>query len=381
MRTLLVGCGAIGGVVGATLLRAGCDLTLVAGNPEFREAIARDGLGVKDLNGQKWHARPARPPVVQAGELQGQAPFDLCLLATKTTTLEEAAREVKPLLASSAIVVCLQNGLPEERVTAVLPTHRVVGCVVGWGATLIGPGLSQRTSRGGLQIGRLGGGGDEDPLLKEVAALLGMGFPTRFVADLRAVRWSKLAINCATSTLGACGGDALGRLLQHRLVRRLTLELWSEISAVARAEGVRMAKVAGTLDIDRLAISEADRRQRLGSPALFYKHSLLWAIGLKFRRMRSSMLIAIDRGRRPEIDWLNGEVVRRGAAHGIKTPVNAALVSLVHDIVARRETSSFETLRTLYTRLAEKPFFGEGPPSAPPRAIAPAEKPAAHLQA
>ena len=373
-RVLLVGCGGIGGVTAAQLLRAGCDVDIVTGNPAIRDVLGERGLRIRELDRSEWTVRPTRQPVVRADELYASAggAFDLCLIATKTTTLDEAVADVRPLLSPRAQLLCLQNGLPEERVAAALGPERVIGCVVGWGATLLGPGYSARTSSGGFQLGRVhapdGADLGSDEGLRGASQLLGLAAPTRIVDNFRGVRWSKLAINCATSTLGAAGGDTLGSLLRHRFVRRLALEIWAELCAVARCEGVRLAKVAGTVDIARLAISDDDRRHSVGSPGLFLKHTLLWALALKFRRMRSSMAVAIERGRRPEIDWLNGEIVRRGARYGIPTPLNAALVALIHDIVAKRQHPGVSTLRALYDRLnsgALGPRPGAPPPSLP----------------
>lgn len=371
-RVLLVGCGGVGGITAAQLLRAGCDVSIVTGNAEIRDAVRDRGLRVRELDGSEWSAVPTRPPVIRASELGSEAPFDLCLLVTKTTTLDEALADIRPLLAADGAALCLQNGLPEERAAAVLGPERVIGCVVGWGATLLGPGASAKTSRGGFQIGRLAAGPDE-LRLGAAARLLERAAPTKIVDNFRGVRWSKLAINCATSTLGAAGGDTLGNLLRHRFVRRLALEIWSELCAVAEKEGVRLAKVAGTLDIGRLAISDEDRRHTVGSPGLFLKHTVLWALALKFRRMRSSMAVAIERGRRPEIDWLNGEIARRGARHGIPTPLNTALVTLIHDIVARRRHPGVMTLRELYEQLASGRLGPgpKGPLALPPPSLPP----------
>jgi 2-dehydropantoate 2-reductase len=190
------------------------------------------------------------------------------------------------------------------------------------------PGVYTCTSRGKLQLGRFTNG-DPEP----VARLLDPVTPTTVTADLTAVRWSKLAINCATSTVGAIGGERLGRLLMKIDVRRLVLELWAEVVAVARASGIKMAPVAGTLDIERI----------LTLPAVV-QHALLVSVGMKYRRQRSSMLIALERGRKPEIDFLNGEIVRRGAASGIPTPVNARLVELVGQIAAGKLRSSVSLL-------------------------------------
>lgn len=363
MRILLVGCGGIGGVVAASLSRAGIELDIVTGNATIRDAIAQRGLRVRDLDEQEWSVAPKRPPVVQVSELAG--PYDLCLLSTKTTTLDAALGEVRPLLTPAADVVLLQNGLPEERAEAIVGRERVIGCVVGWGATIVEPGFSARTSRGGLQLGRRQSRGADETLAR-TAEVLGRAFDVRLVDDLEGVRWSKLAINCATSTLGAAGGDMLGPLLRQRFVRRLALEIWAELCAVARLQGVKLAKVMGTLDIEKLAISESERRQRVGSPGLFLKHSLLLGIGLKFRRMRSSMGVAIERGRKPEIDYLNGEVVRRGKLVGIPTPVNQALVNVIHEIVAGKKRPGVGTLYDIYLR-----HCTQGRPALPPAGSSP----------
>jgi 2-dehydropantoate 2-reductase len=106
------------------------------------------------------------------------------------------------------------------------------------------------------------------------------------------------------------------------------------------------------MDIEKIAITDGERRQRIGSPSLAWKHSLLFAVGMKYRRMRSSMLYAIERGRAPEIDFLNGELCARGRALGVQTPVNQALVDTVQSIVAGRAQPSLENLRAIHERLS-----------------------------
>jgi 2-dehydropantoate 2-reductase len=117
----------------------------------------------------------------------------------------------------------------------------------------------------------------------------------------------------------------------------------TEAVAVAHAEGVRLEKVAGTLDLDWIALTDADRAAR-ASASLTAKHALLVAVGLRYRRMRSSMLAAIERGRTPAIDFLNGEVVTRGRSRDVPTPANARIVANVWEIANGRQRSSRETL-------------------------------------
>ena len=359
MRIVVIGAGGIGGTLGACLTRAGLDVTPVTGNPEVARSLEEHGYRVRDFQGRdEWSVRCSSPPRVALAS--GDGPFDLCLLVTQSPVMESAAAAALPHLSATAPILCLQNGLPEERVVNALDkagvdgAARVLGCVVGWGASMTEPGRYARTSsmRGVLALGRPS---PRAPDPAPIAAILERGAPVQLLDDLAATRWSKLAINCVTSTLGAIGGNRLGPLLRHRFVRRIALEIWAEVDAVARASHVKPAKLAGTLDIARLAITDAERARTIGSPSLAYKHSIVFAVGLKYRRMRSSMLYAIERGRPPEIDFLNGEVVRRGELLGVRTPVNRALVETVNLLANKggEHAPSLAALRAVYDRVVE----------------------------
>ncbi|MBI4509319.1 MAG: 2-dehydropantoate 2-reductase [Deltaproteobacteria bacterium] len=347
-RVLVVGCGAIGGVISARLARARVDVTPVTGNPNIARTISSHGFQVREFGGETWSAR-ARDPVVHARELPSGERFGTCIVATKSTSLVPALEAVLPYLAPDAFVVCCQNGLPEELAAGVVGKDRVLGCVVVFGATMEVPGEYVVTSKtSSLQLGRpfL-----SSPSLSSVESILAHVAPVHVVQNLTACRLSKLAINCATSTLGAVSGERLGSLLARRLVRRIVLEIWTEVAEVARASGIAMVKVPGTLDIAKLALTPQERAAPLGSPTLMAKHSIIMAVGLKYRRMRSSMLIALERGRTPEIDFLNGEISRRGRALGVPTPVNDRLVQMVHEIMQGKRAPSVDHLREVYEDL------------------------------
>ena len=113
------------------------------------------------------------------------------------------------------------------------------------------------------------------------------------------------------------------------------------------AEGVKLEKVASTVDLAWLTLSQSQQRA-WGSPSLGLKHAMMLAIGAKYRRMRSSMLAAIERGREPPVDYLNGEVVRRGQAHGIAVPVNEHLQRAVHAMTRRELSPGLEALRRIH---------------------------------
>ena len=336
-KILVMGAGGIGGIVAATLSDAGGDVTAISTNPAIRAAVEKSGYAVIDEGDERTVA--GKVLAAPAGQ------FDLCILATQPPNVEDAARTALPHLAPDGEMVVLQNGLCEERVAAIAGADRVIGAIVAWGASMTAPGRYERTAAGGFAIGRLtrSGGNGADEAVRRVGSLLEAVGPVTLTDNLRGARWSKLALNCAVSALGTIAGERLGPLVRVRRYRRLALEIMTEVVAVARAEAVQLEKVAGTLDLAWIALSEADRAAS-ASVSLTAKHALLLAVGLRYRRMRSSMLAAIERGRTPAIDFLNGEVVSRGDKHAIATPINAKIVDTVWAIARGVRTSSRTTL-------------------------------------
>ncbi|MCX8070923.1 MAG: 2-dehydropantoate 2-reductase [Candidatus Binatia bacterium] len=340
-RIALLGCGGVGGTLAAYLARQGkAELSVVTHNPAITRRVRTEGLELRERGAvlkEKIHA------VTTLDELEGQ--FDFIFLAMQPPQLEDAVLQARHRLSPRGAFVVFQNGLCEQRVAALVGPERVIGAIVAWGASMVEPGVCERTSPGGFTVGTLGA--TPHPLLAELCRYLERVGPVRQTQNLLGARWSKLAINCAISSLGTIGGERLGVLLRYRFARRLGLEVITEAVAVARALGIRLEKVAGTIDLHWVALTPGERFQP-GSASLLAKHALLLAVGARFRRLRSSMLAAVERGREPAVDFINGEVVRHGAAVGVPTPLNERVVAAVHDIARRKIEPSVRSLYALY---------------------------------
>jgi len=339
MRVLIMGCGGLGGCIAAALSECGTDVLAVTHNPAIAKSIQENGYILEDGDS----TRRVRGRAVAT--LRDNGPFDVILLATPPNSVVEAARTALPTLAAQGIVVCLQNGVCETRVAEVAGADRVVGAVVGWGASMPAVGVYDRTSDGGFSIGRVNG--EEDAQIASLADLLRPIGPVAITANLLGARWSKLAINCAISSLGTIGGTRLGQLIRRRPVRRMALEVMTEAALTARGLDIRLEKIAGTIDLDMVTLTAAEA---LGgnSPALAMKHAILLAVGLKFRRLRSSMLAAIERGREPAVDYLNGEVVEHGAGCGVLTPLNHRVQQTIHAIADGQLRPGLDLLERVY---------------------------------
>src|SRR5438128_2221343 len=292
MRIGIVGLGAIGGVMAARLLRTrqpGEEIALAAGSEKAAAAIRADGLRIRG------EPAVAAPPLLGARLAPGS--YDLILLCTRTDSIDAALGDAAPLLAPTGALVCLQNGLPEERVAVRIGAARTLGAVIGWSASSEAYGEGVVTGSGKFTLGAAAPqAADKLPMAAEV---LQRAFPVRITQNLRGARWSKLAMNCALSTLGTISGLDFGQLAARSDARRLALAIVDEAAAVARARGVQLEKVAG-LDLRWL--------ERDGLPAPL-QHGLIWLAARRRPRQRSGMLQRLLAGRLAgQIDDLNGAV-------------------------------------------------------------------------
>ena len=296
LKIAVMGAGAVGCYYGGMLARAGHEVTLVA-RPQHVDAIRRDGLRLQ-ATGFDEHVRLAASS--QAGAVQGA---DVVLFSVKSTDTESAGREIRPHLAPGTLVLCLQNGVDNaERLRAVLPGHEVAAAVVYVATEMAGPGHVRHHGRGELVV-------EPSSATQALArALVAAGVPTEVSSDVRAALWAKLILNCAYNAVSAIAQLPYGKTVEGEGVRDVMRDVVAECVDVARAEGVQVP-ASVTVAVDKLAAS---------MPA-----------------QMSSTAQDLARGRRTEIDYLNGLVVRRGEALGIATPANRVLWALVKLLESR----------------------------------------------
>ena len=228
-------------------------------------------------------------------------PVDLAVVTTKSQGTAWAAETAKRLLAKRGTVLTIQNGLGHrERLAAVLGDDRVSVGVIYVGASFDG-GELRTTGPGRVELGRA-------PHVDEfAAALVAGGMSATVVDDPWPAVWRKLVGNAAVNPVSALVGITNGELLGH-LAARIVDAAAREAARVASAEGVPIS----------------------GDEALRIWRSLAEVTAAN----RSSMLQDVRNGRPTEIDWINGEIVRRGRRHRIPTPVNEALLQLVEVLEA-----------------------------------------------
>jgi 2-dehydropantoate 2-reductase len=340
MRILVVGIGAIGGVVAGGLARAGHAPVLLSRNVEIAEAIRREGIRVKTPDEQfvaraDVYTRPDEVPS-EAG------PFDVAILVMKADAASKAAVGVLGLLGEDGAILTMQNGMMGDELAEAVGSDRVFSCSVGFSATMTAPGVYERTSAGNLHVGELRGPATER--VRAIAAALDSVVPTRVEDDLPGVLWSKLAINAAITGTGALSGLTLGECLRHRRLRRAFAALYRETLDAATSIGVTPRKVAAD---PWLLYVPADA----GLLTRAFKSLVFVVVGMRYADLKSSSLQSLERGRPTEVDEINGHVVRTARENGGAAPVNAALIELVHQIERGERRSGMESVAALATRL------------------------------
>jgi 2-dehydropantoate 2-reductase len=318
----VIGAGAIGGTVAAHLAREGLDVELACKHGETARLAADPGIHVSGV-GDNFQIR-----VNAVKDIHGLSPYsDVVLLATKATDCLAAAQDVLPLLRNDTAVVSLQNGICEEAIAEIVGRDRVIGCVVGWGATMRGPAELEVTSKGEFLIGNIDHQPDQRlPLLKE---LLDVVVPTRISDNIMGELYSKLIVNSCINSLGVITGQPLGELLANSKIRSLFIGLMREAMSVAGAMGIRVEPGGG---------GKLDYYRFLSSNSLLSRlkqHVVIRLVGFKYRRIRSSSLQSLEHGRRTEIDYLNGYICDRGRERGVPTRLHQAVVKMVKQIEDR----------------------------------------------
>jgi 2-dehydropantoate 2-reductase len=289
-KVAVMGAGAVGCYYGGMLARAGHDVVLIA-RPPHVEAIERDGLRMETRTFDE-HVRLAAS--TEPGAVQGA---NLVLFCVKSTDTEAAGAQMRPHLAPEALVLTLQNGVDNaDRLRTVLPPHQVSAAVVYVATEMAGPGHVRHHGRGELVIEPSGAG---DAVAR---ALIAAGVPTDISDNVRGALWTKLVINCAYNAVSAIAQRPYGEAVAGEGVKDVMREVVDECLAVARAEGVQLPG-----DV----------------------HAAVGQIVETMPGQYSSTAQDLARGKRSEIDYLNGLIVRRGQALGIATPANRVLWALV----------------------------------------------------
>jgi 2-dehydropantoate 2-reductase len=301
---VLGGGGAMGGLFGGYLARAGEDVVLVDVSQASVDAIDRDGLAIEEKDGSTVTLR------VKASSKPNEiGPVDLIVNFVKCYDTEAAITAAAPMLGDSTAILTLQNGWGNaDRIAAVAGRSRVMVGLTYHSGTLLGPGRVKHSGIGMTHVGELDGSKSRR-LETAVAAFRKAGIDTAASSRIIDEIWKKLALNVCTLPTSALLHFPAHELIQHEGTIALMQGLLAEVVAVAKAQGINL--------------DQAERWQAITS-------LLKQAVGA-----RASMLQDVEANRRTEIDVVNGAIVEAGRQNSAPTPLNDAMVWMVKSLQAK----------------------------------------------
>jgi 2-dehydropantoate 2-reductase len=317
MRILIVGIGALGGTIAARAIRTGLPVRLAARNTDSAEALRRSGLRVSGIGGE---VRADAIDVAAVEDYGKGDQFDVILLATKAQALE-LAPHVVGLLAPEGVILPIQNGGVARVLADRLGEDKILGGFSNLGATMVEPGVYEQKNAGHLLIGELAGGVSER--VERVARALGRAIEVKVSSNLTGAIWSKLLINCSVTTLGALCSQTMRQYMETETGKKVFRRTYEEALSVALAIGTRL---------ERLAVDPIPPGWPSNFAAEEHYESWVEAVIAFYGDIKPSMLQDFERGRKTEIDFINGYVVALGHASGMLVHMNATITDLVHQI-------------------------------------------------
>ncbi|HEY1907873.1 MAG TPA: 2-dehydropantoate 2-reductase [Myxococcaceae bacterium] len=333
MRTLIIGAGALGGLIGARLAATGARVFFAVRDRASAERVQQAGFRVSGVGGPV--AVPASD-VTALDEVPAGAELDLVVLATKAEEAMEIAPRAARWLAPGGTLLPIQNGAVSRLLADRLGAERVLGGLSNLGATLHGPGEIEQRNAGHLLIGELSGGISDRAT--RVRDWLGRGVEVRATGNLSGAIWSKLLLNCSVTTLGAIAGRTMRSYVATPTGRTVFDRAYDEALSVAIASGARPEKMM----VDPVPPGWNGR----AAPGPGHEEWLARVLDA-YGDLKPSMLQDFERGRPTEIDFINGYVAELGRRLAVPTPVNAAIVETVHAIEQRRVTPDLVLLDPL----------------------------------
>jgi 2-dehydropantoate 2-reductase len=332
-RIVIVGAGAVGGYCGAHMARAGEDVTFIDPWPAHVEHMRAHGLHISHATGADEFTVPVKAlHVTDVQRLSKEAPVDIAFVSMKSYDTAWATMLIRPYLARDGYVVSLQNCINEETVAGIVGWGRTLGCIASRiMVELYEPGGVRRGAgkagarhtvfRAGEVHGRL------TPRAEEVCRLVGHADSAKTTTNLWGERWSKLVANGMYNGLCAATGLTSNGVVNNDATRRFAVRLGSEAVRIGRALGYELEEV---LHIEPETLARAGEGD--AASLRLVEAKMLEGTERVSAEQRPSMAQDMHKGRRTEIEFMNGFIAEKGADAGIAANANATLTDIVRRV-------------------------------------------------
>ncbi len=336
-RIAIVGAGAVGAYVGGYFARAGEDVTLIDPWPTHVEAMNANGLSLSGTTEEESFTTPVKAiHLTEVQSLTRSGPIDIAFITVKAYDTAWATMMIKDYLAPDGVVVSLQNCINEETIAGVVGWGRVVGCIAAKIAVeLKGPATVRRGGpKGGDKhtVFRVGEAhGRITPRIEHIAKMLSDVDSAMTTPNLWGERWSKLCANAMGNGVSAATGFGSNDCARDPITRSLMIRLAGEAAHVGKSLGYSLEKIGNSPAETWIAASGVAGSVDESAKASLEEELLASTKG-RLDDNRPSMGQDINKGRRTEIEQINGYIADKAAEIGLSTPANAGLVKAVKTV-------------------------------------------------
>ena len=325
MKIAVIGAGAIGGLVAGYLKLTGADVCLVG---------RQDAVGPINTHGLRVSGARGGFNIKLQALLNLDAEPALAILATKTQDIEAAlARNLKFI--KEIPIISAQNGVAaEEIIKRFVPGKNIISSVVMFGATYLGGGEIVHNFEGSWIIGKAFAPND-DAVVK-AAGILNKIFPVVVSPDIKGMKYLKIFVN-ANNCIPAILGESMQEAFSDIEIAKISIAVWKE--------GLESVKKAG-IKLESLPDFPLERLVKLSSMPTPEAAKIFSGIMVNLSKapLYGSILQSIKRGRASEIDYINGEFIKIAKEHKLRSPLNEALVEMVHKVEKENRFFSHEEL-------------------------------------
>jgi 2-dehydropantoate 2-reductase len=353
-RILIVGAGAVGGYAGAHMARAGHEVIFLDPWPAHVDAMNAQGLTIRGVTEEEGFTQAVRAlHLTDAQALSKEKPIDIAFVCVKSYDTAWATELAMLSLAPDGFVVSLQNGINEDTMARVAGWGRTVGCIASKIVVeLEKPGWIQRNvPKGGEKytVFRVGEAhGRITPRAEKVRDLVATADSAKATSNLWGERWSKLVQNAMGNGVSAATGLSVKEYHREEVTRRLSIRLAGEAIRTGLAHGYALELINATEPEAWVAAAEQLERGANDAPELSdIEAKMLKAAEAMGDGARPSMGQDMLKGRRTEIEHLNGLVAARAAEAGLPAKANLGLVRAVQTVERGQAPASVDRVRDI----------------------------------
>ena len=335
----VLGVGAIGSTLGGFLSRAGHDIVLIDQWPEHVEAMKRNGLRITTREEEEYQIPVTPLHLYEVCTLK--QPFDVILLAMKSYDTEWAVKFIEPYLKPDGVIVSVQNGMNDELIAPIVGYHRDIACAVTMVGALNEPGHAIRVnpvSRVAWTLGELHG--TMTSRVQELTDIMSAAGKSRATTNIWGERWAKLTLNCMGNALAGLTGLTSQHLRFEPLPRRISIKIAGEVVRLGQALGYAVEPVMG---MPASAFADTADGQNLED----VEGAIVAAGQQSGPQARASLLQDLTKGRKTEVDYLNGYIVRRAKEIDMQVPANETMSTLIKKVERGELASDASNLELL----------------------------------